>query len=71
LNVSRQPVLQALLLLRKQGFVRETGRRGLVVAELDPRFIGQLYEVRAALDGAACRGAALRGPPRLDGAGRR
>jgi DNA-binding GntR family transcriptional regulator len=61
LNVSRQPVLQALLLLRKQGFVRETGRRGLVVAELDPDFIAQLYEVRAALDGAACRGAALRG----------
>jgi DNA-binding GntR family transcriptional regulator len=61
LNVSRQPVLQALLLLRKQGFVRETGRRGLVVAELDPAFIAQLYEVRAALDGAACRGAALRG----------
>lgn len=61
LNVSRQPVLQALLLLRKQGFVRETGRRGLVVADLDPQFIGQLYEVRAALDGAACRGAALRG----------
>jgi DNA-binding GntR family transcriptional regulator len=61
LNVSRQPVLQALLLLRKQGFVRETGRRGVVVAELAPGFIAQLYEVRAALDGAACRGAALRG----------
>jgi DNA-binding GntR family transcriptional regulator len=61
LNVSRQPVLQALLLLRKQGFVRETGRRGVVVAKLEPGFIAQLYEVRAALDGAACRGAALRG----------
>jgi DNA-binding GntR family transcriptional regulator len=60
LNVSRQPVLQALLLLRKQGFVRETGRRGVVVAELEPAFIAQLYEVRAALDGAACRGAARR-----------
>jgi DNA-binding GntR family transcriptional regulator len=59
LAVSRQPVLQALLLLKKQGFVRDTGRRGLVVAPLDPEFVQQLYQVRAALDGAAARGAAL------------
>jgi len=30
-NVSRQPVQQALLLLRNQGLVREFGRRGLEV----------------------------------------
>jgi DNA-binding GntR family transcriptional regulator len=59
LAVSRQPVLQALLLLKKQGFVRDTGRRGLVVAPLDPEFVQQLYQVRAALDGVAARGAAL------------
>jgi DNA-binding GntR family transcriptional regulator len=28
LNVSRQPIVQALALLKVQGFVRETGRRG-------------------------------------------
>jgi DNA-binding GntR family transcriptional regulator len=61
LHVSRQPVLQALVLLRRQGFVRDSGRRGVVVAPLDPRFMAQLYEVRGALDGAACRGAAMRG----------
>jgi len=59
LAVSRQPVLQALLLLKKQGFVRDTGRRGLVVAPLDPEFVQQLYQVRAALDGVAAHGAAL------------
>ena len=61
LNVSRQPIVQALALLKVQGFVRESGRRGVVVAPLDADFISHLYELRSALDGAACRGAALRG----------
>lgn len=61
LNVSRQPVVQALLLLKMQGFVRESGKRGVVVAPLEPDSIAHLYEVRSALDGAAARGAALRG----------
>ena len=61
LNVSRQPIVQALALLKVQGFVRETGRRGVVVAPLDSDAISHLYELRSALDGAACRGAALRG----------
>jgi DNA-binding GntR family transcriptional regulator len=62
LAVSRQPILQALLLLKRQGFVRETGRRGLAVAPLDPDFVMRLYEVRSALDGLACRTAAQRQP---------
>lgn len=61
LNVSRQPIVQALALLKVQGFVRESGRRGVVVAPLDTDAISHLYELRSALDGAACRGAALRG----------
>lgn len=61
LNVSRQPVIQALLLLKMQGFVRESGKRGIVVAPLEPDSIAHLYEVRSALDGAASRAAALRG----------
>ncbi|HJT14829.1 MAG TPA: GntR family transcriptional regulator [Dongiaceae bacterium] len=61
LNVSRQPVVQALALLKVQGFVRESGRRGVVVAPLDRNAISHLYELRSALDGAACRGAARRG----------
>ncbi|MBI3709542.1 MAG: GntR family transcriptional regulator [Proteobacteria bacterium] len=58
LSVSRQPVLQALLLLKKQGFVRDSGRRGLAVAPLDPVFVEQLYQVRAALDATAAHSAA-------------
>ena len=61
LNVSRQPIVQALALLKVQGFVRDSGRRGVVVAPLDADFISHLYELRSALDGAACRGAAQRG----------
>ncbi len=53
LNVSRQPVIQALLLLKMQGFVRESGKRGIVVAPLESGSITHLYEVRSALDGAA------------------
>ena len=59
LNVSRQPVLQALRLLRKDGFVIDAGRRGLMVAPLDALRIEQTYQVRAVLDGLAAREAAL------------
>jgi DNA-binding GntR family transcriptional regulator len=61
LDVSRQPVLQALRLLKRDGFVIDTGRRGLMVSPLDPRVIADVYEVRATLDGLAARRAALAG----------
>jgi len=60
LAVSRQPVLQALLLLKRQGFLHEAGRRGLMVAPIEPVFTAHLYELRSALDGVAAHGAALR-----------
>lgn len=59
-NVSRQPVQQALLLLRNQGLVREFGRRGLEVAPLDREFVSHLYDLRALLDGYAAKLAAAR-----------
>jgi len=58
LNVSRQPVLQALRLLRKDGFVVDAGRRGLMVAPINPDVIRQTYQVRSVLDGLAAREAA-------------
>ena len=64
-DVSRQPVLQALRLLKKDGFVIDAGRRGLMVAPLDGATILHVYEVRAVLDGLAARKAALAGA-RLD-----
>ncbi|MEJ2866644.1 GntR family transcriptional regulator [Actinomycetospora sp. OC33-EN08] len=59
-NVSRQPIQQALLLLRNQGLVREFGRRGLEVTPLERDFVSHLYELRAILDGQAARLAADR-----------
>ncbi|MCA0302837.1 MAG: GntR family transcriptional regulator [Proteobacteria bacterium] len=60
LGVSRQPIQQAMALLRSDGLVEEIGTRGLRVTALDPATMRQHYEIRAALDGLAVRGAALR-----------
>ena len=57
-GVSRQPVLQAMMLLRREGFLIESGRKGVCVAPLDVQQARNLYVVRAALDGAAARLAA-------------
>ncbi len=60
LAVSRQPVLQALKLLKKDGFVHDAPGRGVLVAPLDVLAVRQLYEVRGALDVLAARLAAAR-----------
>jgi DNA-binding GntR family transcriptional regulator len=69
-GVSRQPVQQALLLLRDRGLVREAAGRGLIVSPLDVDFVRNLYEIRAMLDGLAARLAAEHGAARakLEGA---
>ena len=74
LEVSRQPVLQALRLLKNDGLVLDAPGRGVVVAPLDPAWIAQVYEVRGALDALAARLAAKRRAvidPRLIEQGRR
>ena len=58
LAVSRQPVLQALRLLKKDGFVQDAPGRGVLVAPLDVARLVQIYQVRSALDGLAARLAA-------------
>lgn len=58
LNVSRQPVTQALTVLRSQDFVQEAGRRGLVVTPLRKSFFEALYELRESLDPMAAKLAA-------------
>jgi DNA-binding GntR family transcriptional regulator len=60
LAVSRQPVLQALRLLKKDGLLLDAPGRGLRVAPLDAEWIGSVYEVRGALDALAARLAAER-----------
>jgi DNA-binding GntR family transcriptional regulator len=60
MDVSRSPVLQALRLLKKDGLVKDAPGRGVLVADLDPQWIGNLYQVRGALDTLAARLAAER-----------
>jgi DNA-binding GntR family transcriptional regulator len=70
LGVSRQPVLQALQLLRRQGLIiDEENRRGVRVAPLNATFVQNLYQVRGALDAAAARAAAAMPRPELREAG--
>lgn len=58
LGVSRQPVQQALLLLRNKGVLRDAPGRGLIVAPLDLDYVRSMYEVRAVMEGLAFRKAA-------------
>jgi DNA-binding GntR family transcriptional regulator len=59
-GVSRQPVQQAMALLKADGLVEEVGKRGMRVAPLDLALMRHHYEIRAALDGLAARLAAQR-----------
>ena len=58
LDVSRQPVLQALRLLKKDGFVLDAPGRGVCAAPLAATTLIQIYQVRSALDALAARLAA-------------
>lgn len=58
MNVSRQPVGQALSILKSQGFVRDAGRRGLIVAPIERPFFRAIYQLREAIDPMAARLAA-------------
>lgn len=78
LGVSRQPVQQALLVLRNLGVLREAPGRGLQVAPLDLEHVRNMYDVRAVIEGLAFRKAAERNArraadegPGLIAAGRR
>jgi DNA-binding GntR family transcriptional regulator len=70
LNVSRQPIHNALLVLKAQGFVREAGRRGLAVAPLDRNLFRSIYEFRSAIEPLAVRLAAARITPERISEGR-
>ncbi|MEP7182307.1 MAG: GntR family transcriptional regulator [Betaproteobacteria bacterium] len=63
LSVSRQPVGQALHLLKQQKFVCDAGRRGLMVAPLDRDFLRWVYELRLGIDPLAAALAARHATP--------
>ena len=60
LGVSRQPVQQALLVLRNLGVLRDAPGRGLQVAPLDLEHVRDMYDMRAVIEGLAFRKAAER-----------
>ncbi len=70
LGVSRQPVIQALLLLKNQGLIVDTdNRRGMLIAPLNAEFVGHLYKLRSALDSLAAKLAAANRHPNLKSEG--
>lgn len=64
LGVSRQPVQQALALLRKEGALKDAPGRGLIVTPLLADEVEHMYDVRAVIEGLACRLAAERNAER-------
>ncbi len=64
LNVSRQPIIQALSMLRRDGLIEPAGKRGYRVTVVDSELARHVYDLRAAFDGMAARLAAGR-PPKL------
>lgn len=53
LNVSRTPIREALRRLESEGLATRAPRRGLIVTELDPQQILELYALRETLEGMA------------------
>ena len=60
LGVSRQPVQQALAVLRKLHVLHDAPGRGLQVAPLDLDHVRNMYDMRAVIEGLAFREAASR-----------
>ena len=60
LGVSRQPIQQAITLLKSDGLVEEAGKRGVRVTFLDVAIMRHHYDIRGALDGLAARCSAER-----------
>lgn len=63
LSVSRQPVNNAISVLKANGFVQDTGRRGVVVSHISVDQFLSIYEFRSAIEPFAVRLAHERKPP--------
>ncbi|CAN7767033.1 GntR family transcriptional regulator [Variovorax sp. LjRoot84] len=61
MGVSRTPVRAALATLASEGLIDHQPKRGYVVREFELDVIVAAYEVRAVLEGLACKSAAQRG----------
>lgn len=70
LNVSRQPVNSAIAMLKAQRFVKDTGRRGVIVAPVDRHLFESIYQFRSAIEPLAVELATPRLTPVSIGQGR-
>lgn len=66
LDISRQPVNSAISILKSNGFVEETGRRGVVVSPVTTEQLNSIYEFRSAIEPLAVKLAAERKPLSAD-----
>jgi len=55
LGISRSPMREALARLEREGFVEIVPWKGARVTEITPKYVTELYEVRASLEGTAAR----------------
>lgn len=55
LGVSRGPIREALGQLEQEGLIESTPYKGVVVTELTPRYVEELYSVRAVLETMALK----------------
>jgi DNA-binding GntR family transcriptional regulator len=70
LGVSRQPVLQAVRLLEKDGLIRGLpNKKGIEIVALNATSVSQLYMVRSVLDALAAKSAAAVPRPDIRDAG--
>lgn len=60
LGVSRQPIQQAMNLLKADGLVEDAPGRGMLVVPLNASLIRSRYQIRTAMDGLAAELAAIR-----------
>lgn len=60
LGVSRQPIQQAMHLLKADGLVEDAPGRGMLVVPLNASLITSRYQIRSAMDGLAAELAATR-----------
>lgn len=55
LGISRSPVRKALARLQEDGFIENSGRVGLRTVDVDARYVRNIYEIRAILEGLCAR----------------